>query len=254
MFSPELIAKYPSIAKYSDENYTESHDGREAALLEYIYNHPSFPELRNSPPAILAVIDEFAAREDFLINIGSDKATKLCNIIAQEQPSVFVELGGYIGYSAICFGHAMRQTSKPGQDVKLLSLEFDPAIADIARNLINLAGLSDIVTVVLGSAADSLRRLHSEGVLSHVDLLFLDHVEDLYLPDFQVCESLGLLRSAALVVADNVLVPGAPQYREFMRGYSKVESWAVKGLIIPGEINVCSESFPRSLALHCAFC
>ncbi|KAJ5732969.1 S-adenosyl-L-methionine-dependent methyltransferase [Penicillium manginii] len=209
MFSQDHITKYPSLAKYANEDYTESHDGREAALLKYIYNHPSLPQFRNSPPAILAVIDEFAAQEDFLINIGSDKAAKVCDIIAQEQPSVFVELGG---------------------------LEFDPVIADIARNLIDLAGLSDIVTVVVGSAANSLRKLHSEGTLDYMDLLFLDHVEDLYLSDFQVCESLGLLRSGALVVADNVLRPGAPQYREFMRGYNKVESWAVKGLIIPGEL------------------
>jgi catechol O-methyltransferase len=97
MFSQDHITKYPSLAKYANEDYTESHDGREAALLKYIYNHPSLPQFRNSPPAILAVIDEFAAQEDFLINIGSDKAAKVCDIIAQEQPSVFVELGGYIG-------------------------------------------------------------------------------------------------------------------------------------------------------------
>lgn len=253
MFSPDLIAKYPSLAKFANGDYTESHDGREAALLKYIYNHPSLPQLRNSPPAILAVIDEFAAQQDFLINIGSDKAVKLCDIIAKEQPSVFVELGGYIGYSAICFGHAMRQTSKPGQNVELLSLEFDPAIADIARNLIDLAGLSDIVTVVVGSAADSLRKLHSEGVLNHVDLLFLDHVEDLYVSDFQVCESLGLLRSGALVVADNILRPGAPQYREFMRGYPKVDSWAIKGLIIPGELEVSFNHCSGIMVFYCAF-
>jgi catechol O-methyltransferase len=146
----------------------------------------------------------------------------------------------------------MRQagSAKPDQVVKLLSLEFDPVIADIARNLIDLAGLSDIVTVVVGSAANSLRKLHSEGTLDYMDLLFLDHVEDLYLSDFQVCESLGLLRSGALVVADNVLRPGAPQYREFMRGYNKVESWAVKGLIIPGELEV---SFAYLLIRDCEF-
>lgn len=247
-FSQDLITKYPSLVKFDWDNYAESHDGRETALLKYIYNHASLDQLRGSPSAILAVIDEFAAQQDFLINIGSDKAAKVCEIIKQDRPSVLVELGGYIGYSAICFGQAMREAASPGQSVQLLSLEFDPLIAAIAMSLVDLAGLSDVVKVVVGSAADSLKRLHSEGHLNHIDLLFLDHVEDLYISDYQVCEELGLLQSGALVIADNVLRPGAPQYREFIRASPRVESWAVKGLIIPGELEVSILDFGQSIA------
>lgn len=48
-------------------------------------------------------------------------------------------------------------------------------------------------------------------------MLFLDHGEDMYLEDFTVSEELGLLKSGALIVADNVVRPGAPEYREFVR-------------------------------------
>ena len=235
----ELLAKYPTLAKFDgSDDYVESHDGRETVLLKHIYNHPDLDKLRGSPQAICAVMDEFAAQTDFLINIGSDKGAKVHNMILQEKPSVLVELGGYVGYSAISFGDAMRKAAGPDQKIRLWSLEFDPLIASIAMNLIELAGLSDVVKVVVGSAADSLRRLKAEGQLESVDFLFLDHDEELYWPDFRVCEELGLFHSGSLVVADNVVRPGAPVYREHIRQHVGVESWGVQGLIMPGEFEV----------------
>ncbi|KAJ5860124.1 S-adenosyl-L-methionine-dependent methyltransferase [Penicillium soppii] len=229
-------SKYPSLNKFKDENYVESHDGREIALLKHIYSHPDLNELRGSPSNILRVIDEFAAQQDFLINIGPDKGDKVQKLIEDEKPTVLVELGGYVGYSSILFAEAMRRAhGGTKQDLRFWSLEFDPLMASIAMNFIDLAGLSDIVTVVVGSAADSIKRLHAEKKLTTIDFLFLDHVEDLYIDDLKVCENLSLLRPGSMVVADNVLRPGAPQYREYVRQHIGMESWSVKGLIIPGD-------------------
>jgi len=50
------------------------------------------------------------------------------------------------------------------------------------------------------------------------DVLFLDHVEELYDVDLKVAwEELGLFRKVALVVANTVLKPGAPRCRKFVR-------------------------------------
>jgi catechol O-methyltransferase len=98
-----IFVKYPSLKKIMnlpDEEVVESHDGREAKLLKYIYNYPKLDsELRGSPTAILAVMDEFAAQEDFLINIGSDKAAILNNFIHEHKPKLLLELGTYVGYA-----------------------------------------------------------------------------------------------------------------------------------------------------------
>ena len=97
------FAKYPSLRKIED---VESHDGREVKLLKYIYNHPKLDsELRGSPAAILAIMDEFAAQEDFLINIGCDKATILSTFIHEHKPKLLLELGTYVGYArqTICW-------------------------------------------------------------------------------------------------------------------------------------------------------
>ncbi|KAF3397262.1 hypothetical protein DPV78_007939 [Talaromyces pinophilus] len=231
------FTKYPSLRKIMD---VESHDGREVKLLKYIYDHPKLDsELRGSPTAILAIMDEFAAQEHFLINIGSDKAKILGNFIHEHKPKVFLELGTYVGYSTILFANAMREANQEGEKLHLYSLELDPLIGSIAMNLVNLAGLSDIVEVIVGSSAHTLQRLHDQGTLEKgsIDIIFLDHAEKLYKPDLELCEKLGFVdKKGCHVIADNVVRPGAPEYREYARRNPRFsDSWGVPTLIMPGE-------------------
>ncbi|KAL7930804.1 S-adenosyl-L-methionine-dependent methyltransferase [Trichoderma chlorosporum] len=235
---PELAAlleKYPSL-RGPIETGVESHDGREERLLAFILSHPHIGDMRGSPSKLLAVIDEYSAKHDFLISIGAHKAGIMSDLVAREKPQTLVELGGYLGYSAILFADAMRRNSEPGQKPRVWSLEMSSEFAAIARELVMLAGLSDIVTVVTGPAEESLRKLHKEGTLTKVDLLFLDHVEDLYVADFKVAEELGLLQQGAVIAADNVVRPGAPEYRKFVRDHPRLQSSGVKGLIQPGDL------------------
>ena len=53
----------------------------------------------------------------------------------------------------------------------------------------------------------------SEG---SVDLVFIDHDKDAYLPDLRRILEQRWLRPGATVVADNVKFPGAPEYRAYM--------------------------------------
>ncbi|KUI57463.1 putative catechol O-methyltransferase 2 [Cytospora mali] len=56
-------------------------------------------------PKILADMHEFLAQFDFLIGIGSAKMKPLDELLTAERARVLVELGGYLGYSAIlCAG------------------------------------------------------------------------------------------------------------------------------------------------------
>lgn len=159
-------------------------------------------------------------------------------MIAEEKPQTVVELGGYLGYSAILFADAMRRNSKPDQQLRVFSLEMSAEFSTIARELIEIAGLSDIVTVVTGPAEESLRKLHKEGTLTSVDFLFLDHVEDLYVADFKVAEELGFFHKGTVIAADNVVKPGAPEYRTLVRNHPRLQSTGVKGLIQPGDLEV----------------
>lgn len=205
--------------------------------MKYIREHPNRSSFANDPRNLLAAIDEFSAQQDFLISIGPDKRNKIESIIVQKKPRTLVELGGYVGYSAIAFADMIRRGAGL-TSFKVWSLEFDPRFAAIAEELIAMVDLSQFITVVVGAAGDSLRAMKADGRVESVDFLFIDHSEggiELYETDLKVAQELQLLKSGALVVADNVLRPGAPKYREYVRSSSAFESRAVECLIIPGE-------------------
>ncbi|KAF4967998.1 hypothetical protein FSARC_4559 [Fusarium sarcochroum] len=237
----KLYGKYPSMRKLEElgDIYVEWNDGREAVLLRWLYEHPKFPQMRNNPLVICEAMDEFAAQHDFLINIGPDKAEKISSLISDIKPKTIVELGGYVGYSALFLGNALKNANKDSPDaannVVYWSLEADPVFAGITMNLVDLAGLGDVVKVVTGKAADSLTRLKEEGKLEKLDMLFLDHIEDLYVADLKVVESLALLKSGSHIVADNVLRPGAPDYKKYVKEHTLMDTRAIMGLIIPGD-------------------
>ena len=107
-------------------------------------------------------------------------------------------------------------------DAHLYSIEFSPVNADIARRVLDHAGIGDRVSVVVGTLGDdgrtlsALEREHGfdDGAL---DFLFLDHDKEAYLPDLERILERRWVRAGAVAVADNVKYPGAPRYREYMQ-------------------------------------
>ena len=111
------------------------------------------------------------------------------------------------------FGDAVRTAGGK----RYFSLERNPAFAAVIMSLVDLAGLSDIVKVVVGSSADSIKRLHAEATLKHIDLMFLDHYKPAYTTDLKLCEHLKLVTPGSVLAADNVIKPGNPPYLEYVR-------------------------------------
>ncbi|KAK4184063.1 putative catechol O-methyltransferase [Podospora australis] len=189
-------------------------DGREVALLEYIYNHPELDQMRGNPQKVLGAMDSFARSVTGLINVGQTKGAVVRSIIAQRKPKVILELGGYCGYSAIMFSNAIREVG----GVKYFSVEKSPLFAAVASSLIDLAGLRDVVRVVVGTGAEGTHRLHDEGALPHpVDMAFFDHFKPAYTADLKLCERLGLVGKGTVLVGDNMIVPGNPLYLDWVR-------------------------------------
>ncbi|KIV77800.1 hypothetical protein PV11_09580 [Exophiala sideris] len=123
------------------------------------------------------------------MNIGATKGDLISSLIAKHRPAVMVELGGYVGYSAIRFGDALRHAGGK----QYLSLEINSEYAAVAGKLVELAGLSDI------------HELLHDNVIDHIELLFFDHFKDRYLPDLWLVERLGLLKpGVSTIVADNI--------------------------------------------------
>ena len=187
-------------------------DGREAALAVYVAEHARRGDLDDA----IRVVDEYCYERSVMMNVGDETGEILDAAIRRVQPRRLLELGGYCGYSALRTARVMPD------DAHLVSVEFLADNAEIARGILEHAGVSDRVTVVVGSigdggrTADALEAEHGFGP-GALDFLFLDHDKDAYLPDLETIVGRGWLRPGAVVVADNVRLPGAPGYRRYMR-------------------------------------
>lgn len=186
-------------------------DGREARLAEYVVAKARRGDARDA----VRVIDEFAYHQSFLINVGDEKGRILDDAVGRVKPGLILELGTYCGYSALRMAAA-------APEARVVSLEFSPANAGIARRVHEHAGVAGRVTVVVGTLGDggqTIAALHSAHGFGRgsVDLVFVDHAKEAYLPDLQRILEQGWLRNGALVVADNVRFPGAPDYHAYMK-------------------------------------
>ncbi|KAJ5161136.1 hypothetical protein N7492_006528 [Penicillium capsulatum] len=203
-------------------------DGREVDLLHWIYTRPDIKEISGNPAKVLAAIDEYSNAFSVLMNIGSAKGAHITSVIDQHKPSVFLELGVYVGYSAILFGQAVR--SNGGK--KYIGIEKNPEMAAVANQLVDLAGLRGFVQIIVGPSDEVLRELIRErNEITQVDMLMFDHWQELYRPDVWLLEELGVLvPGVTVLLADNIIMPGAPDYREWMEATPEKKRKLLKSL------------------------
>jgi predicted O-methyltransferase YrrM len=90
-------------------------------------------------------------------------------------------------------------------DGRLITLEADPAHADVARANLVGAGLADVVDVRVGPALDTLPQLADEGI-APFDLIFID-ADKPRNPEY-LAWALRLSQAGSVIVADNVVRQG----------------------------------------------
>jgi catechol O-methyltransferase len=148
-----------------------------------------------------------------MMNVGSQKGHIVSQLITEHKPRTMVELGCYVGYSTILFASALRENG--GKEY--ISFERESKFARVASELVDLAGLADVVRFVVGSSSSSLVKENKSGRLSRADMVFLDHYKPAYVKDLKIMESLEIIRVGSVLAADNVIEPGNPTYLEYVR-------------------------------------
>jgi predicted O-methyltransferase YrrM len=125
---------------------------------------------------------------------------KLLNLLARLQGArTVLEIGTLGGYSTIWLARALPEGGR------VVTLEADPAYAEVARANIERAGLADVVEIRVGRALDTLPELAAEG-RGPFDVVFID-ADKPSNPDY-LAWSLKLTRPGSLIVADNVVRDG----------------------------------------------
>jgi catechol O-methyltransferase len=187
-------------------------DGREEALAAHVLAHAR----AGDPDDAIRVIDDFCVTDSVMINVGDEKGEILDAAVKRAAPALLLELGTYCGYSGLRMARVMPANAR------LCSVEFNPANADIARRIWTHAGVSDRLTVVVGTLGDggaTIERLRSEFGFNDgaIAFVFIDHDKSAYLSDLKRIIAERWLHPGSIVVADNVKFPGAPEYRAYMQ-------------------------------------
>ena len=110
-----------------------------------------------------------------------------------------LEIGTLGGYSTIWLAKAV------GEAGRVVSLEFQPRYAEVARSNLERAGLDDRVEIRVGPALDLLPEIEEEKI-GPFDLVFID--ADKANQDAYLIWALRLSRPGTLIIGDNVVRDG----------------------------------------------
>lgn len=134
------------------------------------------------------------------INVAPNQG-KLLQLLAQAQGArTILEIGTLGGYSTIWLARALPAGGR------LVTLEFDPQHAEVARANIARAGLTELVELRVGPALETLPKLAAEGC-GPFDFIFIDADKENYPGYFGW--ALKLSRRGTLIIADNIVRKGA---------------------------------------------
>lgn len=175
-------------------------------MLDYVRERAA----ADDPAAVIAAMDEFALKQRWLMNIGPNKGEILLEAmasVAKPDGLRMLELGAYCGYSAVLAGSQLKAC-----DGKLISVEKSRHCSEVARQVVEHAGLSQTVTIINSVLEDCIAQFTEP-----FDIVLLDHWKDRYLPDLILLEQAGLLDLGSVVVADNIDLFDVADYLRHVR-------------------------------------
>jgi len=151
-------------------------------------------------PALDAALQVNAAAKLPSIDVAPNQG-KFLQILAQTMGARrILEVGTLGGYSTIWLARSLPPEGR------LITMEFDPRHAEIAKSNIDRAGLSSIVEIRIGAALDSLAQLATENP-DPFDLIFIDADKPNH-PGY-LKWALRFSRPGTVIIGDNVIREGA---------------------------------------------
>ena len=176
-------------------------------------NYNDDQEVNMAKPSDVLRRLEKMAKNEFVPSIGPVKGRIITEIIKKYNPKNILEVGTLYGYSAILMATAAAADTLQAGEGKVVTIEIDRSVADIARKNVADAGLSEKINVIVGDALEVIPKLDLK-----FDLLFLDAAKDEYLTYVKLAEDKAL-NKGAVIFADNVEVSKneMQDYLEYVR-------------------------------------
>jgi predicted O-methyltransferase YrrM len=166
------------------------------AVREYVAAHSARPD------ALLEELRAVTGRETmFRMQVGPEQGAFLSLLVKLLGARRAIEIGTFTGYSAICIARSL------GAGGTLLACDVSEEWTAVARDFWRRAGLAERIELALAPALETLDRLIADGRSGSFDFAFIDADKENYDAYYERC--LALVRSAGLIVFDNVLWSGA---------------------------------------------
>ncbi|VEG51047.1 O-methyltransferase family protein [Mycolicibacterium aurum] len=148
--------------------------------------------LHSEDDALRAARDAADAAGMPAIEVSAQHAKLLSLLVRMSGARRVLEIGTLAGYSTISLARAV------GPDGAVVTLEFDPAHAEVARRNLERAGVAERVEIVVGAALDSLPGLRGE----EFDLVFIDADKENNVAYVEWAITLG--HPGTVIVVDNI--------------------------------------------------
>lgn len=137
----------------------------------------------------------YAHYEDSSMLSGFFQGRVLSMLSHMVRPKVVLEIGTYLGYSALCFAEGLAENGK------VITLDIQPDTNRVAREFVAKTEFADRVEFHLGVAADIIPTLPET-----FDLVFIDADKPNYSNYYNLV--FDRVRSGGYLIADNVLWSG----------------------------------------------
>lgn len=165
------------------EDYAEKHTSPENEVLTKLNR---WTHLRMTRPRMLS---------------GAYQGKLLEMISYMMKPSKILEIGAYVGYSAVCLAKGLEN------DGILHTIEADEELEDIILKTINDANLDNKIKLHIGEALNVLPLIDEE-----FDLVFIDADKINYINYYE--QVLPKVRTGGIIILDNILWSGKVVYAQ----------------------------------------
>ncbi|KAI9991566.1 hypothetical protein PInf_016856 [Phytophthora infestans] len=128
-----------------------------AKCLEYVKQHAE----RGNPTSVINCIDEFAST-NHVMNINQVKGAVVDEEIRKKKAVVMAKLGAYTGFSTVRFASLQREVV--GKESHYYSFEYSPVFAARVREVVEIAGLVNQMTVYVGAFSEQYQVLRGKTV------------------------------------------------------------------------------------------
>lgn len=133
---------------------------------------------------------------------GNDEAQLIKLITSASKASMALEIGLFTGCTSLAMAEALPDSGK------VVALEIDKGIADVARSFLNRSPVGNKVEIMIGPALNSLKMLAERQI--KFDVIFIDADKRGYVQYYKTIFEKDLLATGGTIIVDNVLKSGDP--------------------------------------------